>query len=281
MARTTQGIVEELVRSMGRPAQDPALAELARSAADSLASVPSSELAPYVGRILDAAGTWYAVTGGGGALDRVAEVLDRLDTKAITAAVETAVGSLEEGKRAQYLRELGRLAVPIPALSPVLAALQPREVDPEHEALVARFRPYVDELFAALAKSPSLGSFSALKEAVRARLGSPESLGPYTSLPWAVGGLLSSEELDALIRRIGPKHAPAPNVEIGWFEVFVFKRVVADGPDEATEITREALREVCPAADEFEIGDEASLLDERATRALRTAAIRALDLAGT
>ena len=273
-------ILEEWLRSLSRPAEDP---ELALRGADIGATLPPERIALHVPRILDALGTRFRVTGGDAAVDRAAEVLARLDPRTLVAAVEETTRSLEGGERARFLRDLDGLALACPALLPVLDALAPTSPparDGTFEAEVARFGSYVDMFFEALAEEAALGSLGAWKAAVRARLRSPKASDPYTSLPWAALGLCSTDEVNTIDARIGGAVALAPNVEIRSFEVHTYKRVVEAVRDPATEVTRAALREEheYPYADDIELGEEMGLLDGIRTRALRAAALRALGM---
>lgn len=270
--------IDRFVELATRPADDPELARALCDAADALARIPTDALAPHLPRIVLALASRLRVTGGDPALDRAGEVLARVEPRALAASIERALGD-DPVDRARRLRELDGIAIACHALLPALDALAPRVASELEDPEAARFAPYVDALLAALAEQSALGSLGAYKAAVRARLRSPRALDPYVALDWAALSLLTSDERNAT-SRVASAHAPAPNVEIADFDVRAYKRVVEVVRDPATEIDREALRELDPYydADEVELGQEVGVLDRELTRALRTAALRAFGL---
>lgn len=278
-AETTTESVDWLVRALGHPADDPALAEIALDAARTLMRVPPEELVPHVAPMITALANRFSVTGGDAALDRAAEVLARIEPGALTAALAGMLAACDETARLSWLRELDGLALACPALLPVLASLSPRPParDAAFEAEVGRFGPYVDAFLAALAEKSAIGSLGAYKAVVRARLRSPRVLDRYLALDWAALSLLTAEEKNAII--VAGAHRPAPNVDLVDFCVWVNKRVVEVVEDPATEIDRTELRERDPAYwEEIELGETVGLLDSDRTHALQTAALRAFGL---
>ncbi|MCY0988736.1 hypothetical protein OV203_16495 [Nannocystis sp. ILAH1] len=279
-AESTSEIVDQFVRALGRPAFDAELSWLALDAARTLARVPSEQILPHVGPIVTALANWFRVTGGDAAIDHAAEVLAQIEPRALAAALEGVLGAGDEAARAGWLRELDGLALACPALFPVLELLAPRQPvhDAAFEAEVVRFAPYVDAFLAALAEKAALGSLGAYKAAVRARLRSPRVFDRYVALEWAALSLLTAEEKNAIVVNAS-SHAPAPNVDLVDFSVWVNRCVVEVVEDPATEIDRAELRERDPdSADEVELGEIVGLYDSDRTRALKTAALRAFGL---
>jgi len=279
-AESTPEIVDRFVRALGRPAFDAELSGLALDAARTLARVPSEHIVPHVVPIVTALANWFRVTGGDAAVDRAAEVLARIEPRALAAALEGVLGAGDEAARECWLRELDGLALACPALFPVLALLAPRQPvhDAAFEAEVVRFAPYVDAFLVALAEKAALGSLGAYKAAVRARLRSPRVLDRHRALEWAALSLLTEDEKHAIVVDASA-HAPAPNVDLVDFSVCVNRRVVEVVEDPATEIDRAELRELDPDyADEVELGQTIGVFDSDRTRALKAAALRAFGL---
>lgn len=279
-AESTSEIVDRFVRVLDHPADGPEVARLALDAARTLAGVPSEQLVPHVAKIVAALANRSRVTGGDAAIDRVAEVLARIEPRALAAALEGASDATDAIARARWLRELDGLALACPALLPALESLAPRPPMREaaFEAEVGRFGPYVDAFLAALADKAALGSLGAYKAAVRARLRSPKVLDPYRALDWAALSLLTSDEKNAIVVDESAR-VPAPNVELVDFSVCVYKRVVEVVEDPATEIDRAELRELDPDhADEVELGETVGVFHRDRTHALQTAALRAFGL---
>ncbi|WAS95461.1 hypothetical protein [Nannocystis punicea] len=277
-AESTSEIVDRFVRDLGCPAEGP---ELALDSARALARVPPEQLVPHVAPIVTALAKRFRVTGGDPAIDRAADVLERIEPGALAAALAGAIGAGDEAARACWLRELDGLALACPALFPALESLAPRPPAPAgdaaFEAEVGRFAPYVDAFLAALAKKAALGSLGAYKAVVRARLRSPRVLDPYLALDWAALSLLTMDEKSLAFDAMA--HAPAPNVELIDFGVCVYKRLVEVVEDPATEIDRAELRELKPDyADEVELGQTVGVFDRDRERALKTAALRAFGL---
>lgn len=279
-AESTPEIVDRFVRALGRPAFDAELSSLALDAARTLARVPAEQLVPHVVPVVTALANWFRVTGGDAAIDRAAEVLARIEPRALAAALEGVLGAGDEAARAGWLRELDGLALACPALFPVLESLAPRQPvqDAAFEAEVVRFAPYVDAFLAGLAEKAALGSLGAYKAAVRARLRSPRVLDRYLALEWAALALLTEEEKNGFLVDASA-HAPAPNVDLVDFSVWVNRRVVEVVEDPATEIDLAELRELKPDyADEVELGETINVFDGARTHALKTAALRAFGL---
>lgn len=284
MHPSAEEIVDRFVHDARRPAFDEERLVLLRDAVTQMATLAPEAIAPHAVRILDALGNAFRVTGGDAAIDRMDDVLARLDASALEAALAERAASFDEVPRRRFLRELGDLAFACPSLHGVVAKLAPRPQAPaEDEAEVTRFVAFADALIDGLADNAALGSREAFCGAVREKLRSPEVFDRHVSLPWALASLGRSrfahdaaDDPEEIAARLATAFALGPNVEIRSLEVIVFVTVVDVLTDPATQITRAALEERHPDMEGVEIGDEVGLQDPERTRALRTAVLRAV-----
>lgn len=116
MQPSAKDVVDRFVHSAGRPAFDEDLLVILRGDVAALAKLSPEDLAPHAVRILDAIGNVFRVTGGDAAVDRMNDVLARLDVSRLEAALIERVASLDEQGRRRYVRELEDLAFACPSL---------------------------------------------------------------------------------------------------------------------------------------------------------------------